>query len=90
MFFFLAVLGLASTIPSAPGYLGTYQLVGITVLVPLGWNRDESLAFATLLQAMVMGCSVLLGLPGLWRFRRLGGNPVAANPLRPGQPAGAD
>ncbi len=69
MFSFLAILGIASSIPSAPGYTGTYQLVGSVVLVPFGWSREQSVAFASLLQALVMGMSIVWGLPGLVRFR---------------------
>jgi glycosyltransferase 2 family protein len=64
----LAALGLASAVPSTPGYVGIYQFVAVTVLVPLGFSRDQALAQVITLQAVVFGVIIVLGTLGLWRL----------------------
>lgn len=44
-FILLAALGISSVIPSAPGYVGLYQIVAIAVLVPLGFQKEEALVY---------------------------------------------
>lgn len=64
----LAVLGLASAVPSAPGYVGVYQFVAMAVLVPLGLTRSQALVYVTVLQALTYLVALLLGLPGMWHL----------------------
>lgn len=61
-------LGLSSAIPSAPGYVGVWQLVAVGILVPFGFLKSDALAYILVLQ--VLGYLVIgtLGLIGLWRF----------------------
>ena len=40
----LAALGLSMAAPSGPGYVGIYHLVGVTVMVPMGFAKAEALA----------------------------------------------
>jgi uncharacterized membrane protein YbhN (UPF0104 family) len=71
----ISALGLSSAVPSTPGYIGVYQFVAVTVLMPLGFLRSEALACSITLQAVsVVGC-LLWGSLGLWR---LGGLPQRA------------
>lgn len=62
-------LGLGSALPSTPGYVGIYQFVAVTVLVPLGIAKDGALAFILLMQAYGYLMTALLGVPCLWILR---------------------
>ena len=66
----LTSLGLSSALPSTPGYLGIYQFVAVTVLVPLGIAKSAALAYILVLQAYGYLITLLLGLPSLWLLRR--------------------
>lgn len=46
----LTGLGLSSTIPSTPGYLGVYQFVAVIILQPFGISKANALAFIVFLQ----------------------------------------
>ena len=63
-------LGLGSALPSTPGYVGIYQFVAVTVLVPLGVAKSAALAFILVVQAYGYVVTLLLGLPCLWILRR--------------------
>jgi uncharacterized membrane protein YbhN (UPF0104 family) len=65
----LAGLGLCSAIPSTPGYIGVYQFVAVTVLVPLGYPRSEVLAYIIVAQALGYVIITVWGLLGLWRLQ---------------------
>lgn len=64
----LATLGLASAVPSAPGYIGVYQFVAVTVLIPLHYSQAEAVVYVTALQAI--GYLVVL-VCGSWGLLRL-------------------
>lgn len=49
--FVTGVLNLGGALPSAPGFVGTYQWLAVAALGVLGVGREEALAFAILLQA---------------------------------------
>jgi uncharacterized protein (TIRG00374 family) len=66
----LAGLGLASALPSTPGYVGVYQFVAVTVLVPFGMSRTDAIAYILLAQAMQYLVLGGWGAIGLWKFRR--------------------
>jgi hypothetical protein len=66
----LTALGLGSALPSTPGYVGIYQFVAVTVLVPFGVPRDLALAFILVAQAQQYVVVTALGLPGLYKVRR--------------------
>jgi uncharacterized membrane protein YbhN (UPF0104 family) len=66
----LGALGLASAIPSTPGYVGVYQLVAVTLLVPFGYTSAEALVFILALQAVTYATVIVWGLLGLWRLSR--------------------
>jgi glycosyltransferase 2 family protein len=61
-------LGLSSAIPSTPGYVGVWQFVAVSILVPFGFLKSDALAYILVLQ--VIGYLVIgaLGLIGLWKF----------------------
>jgi glycosyltransferase 2 family protein len=59
--FVAAVMNLGVAIPSSPGFVGTYQWLGVASLGLLGVGDDESLAFAILLHASWYVPTTLLG-----------------------------
>lgn len=63
----LAGLGLGSALPSVPGYVGIYQYVAVTVLVPFGFTRTDALAYILLAQAGIYLVVTVWGTIGLSR-----------------------
>jgi uncharacterized membrane protein YbhN (UPF0104 family) len=49
--FVTSVINLGVAIPSSPGFVGTYQWLGVASLGLLDVGREEALAFSILLQA---------------------------------------
>lgn len=83
---FVIALALASAAPSTPGYIGVYQIVAVTVLVPFGMNDAEALAVSILYQLVTYGVftvSGLLSLRLLWSYRR--GRGASEPPGKAGQ-----
>jgi uncharacterized protein (TIRG00374 family) len=66
----LTGMALGSSLPSTPGYVGIYQFVAVTVLVPFGIGRDDALAFILVAQALGYVVVVMLGLPALYWLRK--------------------
>ena len=69
VFILLAALGLASALPSTPGYVGVYQFVAVAVLVPFGLSEAQSLAYIIGYQGVNYVVITLWGLIGLWKLR---------------------
>ncbi len=63
---FIAALGISSAIPSTPGYLGIYQFVAVTVLIPFDFARESALALILITQAMNLLVVSFWGSMGLW------------------------
>ena len=61
----LTGLGLGSALPSTPGYVGVYQFVAVTILMPFGITRDAALAYILVIQVLGYVVVTLFGLPGL-------------------------
>ncbi|MDP1722752.1 MAG: lysylphosphatidylglycerol synthase transmembrane domain-containing protein [Candidatus Gottesmanbacteria bacterium] len=53
------LLSFGSTLPSAPGYLGIYQLVAVWALAPYGVSAHQAVAVAFVLQAATLLVSLL-------------------------------
>jgi hypothetical protein len=68
----LVGLGLSSAIPSAPGYVGVYQFVTVTILSIYGYPQSQALAFILVAQAIGMLLTLGWGLIGLWRIKWTG------------------
>jgi glycosyltransferase 2 family protein len=62
----ISALALASAIPAAPGNLGVYQLVVISVLGTAGIAREPALSLALIMQAMMLVMLLAWGLPSFW------------------------
>lgn len=59
--FVTAVLNLGVAIPSAPGFVGTYQWLGVAALGLVGVSTDTALAFAILMHAVWYVPTLLVG-----------------------------
>jgi len=62
-------LGLASAVPSTPGYVGIFQFVAVQVLPPFGISPDKAIALLLVMQALNYLVVLAFGLPGLYRFK---------------------
>lgn len=69
-FLLLASLGLSSALPSTPGYVGIFQFVAVTVLVPFGFTRTDAIAYILVSQALGYVVIGFWGALGLIRYRR--------------------
>jgi glycosyltransferase 2 family protein len=70
-FLLIAGLGLASAVPSTPGYVGIYQFVAVSILVPFGFNRTNAIAYILFAQALSYLLIGFWGALGIKRYRRL-------------------
>jgi uncharacterized protein (TIRG00374 family) len=61
------VVNLATTIPSAPGYLGTFDLPGIKVLQAYGVGAETAASYTFVLHFALWFPVTLLGLYYMWR-----------------------
>lgn len=61
------VVNLATTIPSAPGYLGTFDLPGIKVLQAYGISAETAASYTFVLHFALWFPVTLLGLYYMWR-----------------------
>lgn len=63
---FMSAIALSLAIPAAPGSLGTYEFVGVTVLTTLGHSPERALAAIVLMRAVSTLPSVALGVVSAW------------------------
>ena len=63
--FVTAVLNLGSAVPSSPGYVGTYEWLGVASLGLLGIDNEPALAFTILLHAAWYVPTTLVGAAAL-------------------------
>jgi uncharacterized membrane protein YbhN (UPF0104 family) len=61
-----AGLALSLAIPAGPGSVGTYELVGLTILAGLGMPADRALAAIVLHHAVVALPPAVLGVIAMW------------------------
>jgi uncharacterized protein (TIRG00374 family) len=62
----MAALALSTAIPAAPASVGTYEFIGLTVLVELGAPPDAALAAVLLIHVFVTIPSAIIGLVATW------------------------
>ena len=67
----LVGLGLGSALPSTPGYIGIYQFVAVTVLMPFHFTRADAIAYILVAQAGGLVVTGVLGSIGLLQYRNL-------------------
>jgi glycosyltransferase 2 family protein len=65
-FLLVAGLGLSSALPSTPGYVGIYQFVAVSVLVPFGFSGTEAIAYILLAQVISYLVIGFWGSLGFW------------------------
>jgi len=70
-FLLLAGLGLGSALPSTPGYVGIYQFVAVSVLVPFGLDRTDAIAYILFSQGFYWALIACWGALAFWRFRKM-------------------
>ncbi len=61
-------LALSTSIPAAPGSIGTYEFVGLTILTTLGLNPEVSLAIVVLVHLVATLPVALAGLIAAWQL----------------------
>ena len=62
--------------PSTPGFVGIYQFVAVTVLVPFGYSQSEALAYILVSQVVYYAVVTALGIIGIWRLSTIMAAPV--------------
>lgn len=60
--FVMSAASLSTLVPTAPGYLGTYQLVFATALAAFGASATHGVLASTLIQLLLFGSVTLAGL----------------------------
>jgi uncharacterized membrane protein YbhN (UPF0104 family) len=63
---FLSAIALSLAIPAAPGSIGTYEFVGVTVLTSLGHSPERALAAIVLMRAVSTLPLIGLGVASAW------------------------
>ena len=51
-FLLITGFGLGSALPSTPGYVGIYQFVAASILVPFGFTKSDAIAYSFLTQGL--------------------------------------
>jgi len=81
--FVTAAINLGVAIPSSPGFVGTYQWLGVSALALFGVSKEAGLAFAIVMQAVWFVPTTLVG--GTFLVRRARGawrRPAYSSPQR--------
>jgi glycosyltransferase 2 family protein len=60
-------LGLGTALPSTPGYVGIYQFVAVSVLVPFGFGKTDVIAYTLVTQALFYPVVGFWGALAFWR-----------------------
>ena len=60
-----AGVNLATAVPAAPGYVGTFELAAVTIAASVGIDRESALAFAVLLHAVSLAITSIGGAVAL-------------------------
>lgn len=84
----MGALALSTSIPAAPGSLGTYEFVGVAVLTQLGAPPITAAASVILMHVVVIVPPAIAGLVAMWTMKvQVGsfrGQAVTLDPLRLG------
>lgn len=79
-------VALATIVPSAPGYVGTFELTAVNIARTVGADPDAAFAMALLVHAMILAVTSIGGLIAVFRLGvGPGGRPSG---VRPGQQPG--
>ncbi len=77
---------LATAIPAAPGYVGTFELATVTIAASVGIPRESALAFAVLLHVTTLLITSVAGAVVYARGSRRGSHDTAAESVPEGDP----
>jgi uncharacterized membrane protein YbhN (UPF0104 family) len=82
---FLLITGLAlgSALPSTPGYVGIYQSVAVSVLVPFGYSKEDAVAYIMFFQVLQFASCAFWGLLALNQNKGLSLRSAAVATSRP-------
>jgi len=61
----MGVVSLSTVVPTAPGYVGTYQLVAVLAMAAFGYSETGGIVAATSVQIFLFGSVTLVGIIGL-------------------------
>jgi uncharacterized membrane protein YbhN (UPF0104 family) len=61
-------LALSTSIPAGPGSIGTYEFVGLSIMVAIGLTPETALAIAVLVHLVATLPLALGGLGAIWRL----------------------
>ncbi len=64
----MAAVTLSTAIPAGPASIGTYEFVGLTVMVSMGFAAEPSLLGVALVHAVAVLPASLIGLGAMWWF----------------------
>lgn len=62
----MASVTLSTAVPAGPASIGTYEFVGMTVMVSMGFPAEQALLCVALVHAMVVVPPSLMGLFAMW------------------------
>ena len=79
-----AGVNLATAVPAAPGYVGTFELAAVTIAASVGIDRESALAFAVLLHAVSLLITSIGGAVALLAGGRRRARNVAPPEAEPG------
>ncbi|MGK2851593.1 MAG: lysylphosphatidylglycerol synthase transmembrane domain-containing protein [Candidatus Limnocylindrales bacterium] len=77
-------VALATIVPSAPGYVGTFELTAVEVAALFGVDRNAAFAMALLVHAMILGVTSVGGVIAAVRLGVGLGTGVSSDPQRAG------
>lgn len=66
---FMSGIALSLAIPAAPGSLGTYEFVGVSIVTGLGFSPEQGLATILLMRILTTFPPALAGLVSLWALQ---------------------
>jgi uncharacterized protein (TIRG00374 family) len=66
-YFLLFFLGLSVTLPQAPGYVGTFELFGVTALTLIGLTKEQSLPIILTIHCIQFVYISIAGICSLWK-----------------------
>jgi len=81
--FVMGALALSTAIPAGPGSVGTYEFVGVTVLVSLGFPAEPALASVLLVHLLAALPPSIAGLGALWAYHLRIGSLVRQSAPKP-------
>jgi hypothetical protein len=63
---FLSGIALSLAIPAAPGAIGTYEFVGVSIITGLGYTPEQGLATILLMRIVTTFPPALIGVGAIW------------------------